>query len=74
MEMSKQRNMRRKLATLPVAERLRILGTRRECQPAIRDRAIHSDLRARPEDLAGYCDEPQDRSSKYAIVPPTLSR
>ena len=55
-----KRALRRKLAALPVAEKLRMLDALRERELAIRGRAVHSDS-SRREQPAPYLLERQER-------------
>ena len=52
-----KRALRRKLAALPVAEKLRMLYALRERELAIRGRAVHSEP-------SGLCEEPAPYQTK----------
>lgn len=54
-----KRAQRRKLAALPVAEKLRMLDALRERELAIRNRALHSDSRSIREDSTPYSTKPK---------------
>jgi len=54
-----KRALHRKLATLPVAEKLRMLDALRERELAIRNRAVHSDSRGIREASAPYPTKPK---------------
>jgi hypothetical protein len=56
-----KRALRRKLAALPVAEKLRMLDALRERELAIRGRAVDSDSSAPREDSAPYLSRRPER-------------
>ena len=56
-----KRALRRKLAALPVAEKLRMLDALRERELAIRGRSAHSDSSALREDSAPYLSRRPER-------------
>ena len=56
-----KRALRRKLASLPVAEKLRMLEALRERELAIRGRAVHSDPSVLREDPEPYLSGRQER-------------
>jgi hypothetical protein len=56
-----KRAMRRKLAALPVAEKLRMLDALREREVAIRGRAVHSNPSGLHEEPAPYLSGHQER-------------
>ena len=56
-----KRALRRKLAALPVAEKLRMLDALRERELAIRGRAVHSDSSGLREESAPYLSGRQER-------------
>ena len=54
-----KRALRRNLAALPVAEKLRMLDALRERELAIRGREVHSDSSALREDAEHYRTKPK---------------
>ena len=56
-----KRALRRKLAALPVAEKLRMLDALRERELAIRGRSVHSDSSGLREEPAPYLSGRQER-------------
>ena len=56
-----KRALRRKLAALPVAEKLRMLDALRERELAIRGRAVHSDSSGLREEPAPYLSKHKER-------------
>jgi hypothetical protein len=56
-----KRALRRKLAALPVAEKLRMLDALRERELAIRGRVVHSDASIVREDPAPYLSGHKER-------------
>jgi len=54
-----KRALRRKLAALPVAEKLRMLDALRESELAIRGRAVHSDPSSLRDEPAPYQTKPK---------------
>jgi hypothetical protein len=56
-----KRALRRKLAALPVADKLRMLDALRERELAIRGRLVHSDPSGLREELTAYLSGRQGR-------------